>query len=102
MPETDVAAELEKEQVVVVEYKARLHDLPEEMMLEMVGFLGFSDQYNLCVACSRTIPLMWFSVLISYSTSLKHVQMETEEFGILTEIASESQINAQNEWCTVT
>merc|ERR1712196_216037 len=41
---------------------------------------------------------MWGVVLISYSKSLKRIQERCEAQGILTEIASDAQIEAQEAW----
>merc|ERR1712096_424642 len=79
-----------------------LGDLPEELLSITCKFLTHVEKFNLCLACNRVVPQMWGVVLVDYSQVLKHTQYRCEGQGILTEIASESQILAQEQWweCT--
>lgn len=51
-----------------------LSDMPEELLLTIVEYLGHGEQFNLCVASCRSIPQMWGVVLVAYSWSLKWIQ----------------------------
>lgn len=75
-----------------------LGDLPEEMFTHIVSYLTLDEQFELCIGGSRCIPQFWGVTLVAYSNRLKEVQGQCESQGILTEIASESQVQAQELW----
>jgi len=79
-----------------------LGDLPEELLAITASYLTHQEKFKLCLASSRVVPQMWGVVLVDYSAALKKIQDRCEAQGILTEIASESQILAQEQWweCT--
>jgi hypothetical protein len=78
--------------------KLWLGDLPEELFALTASYLTHEEKFKLCLASSRVIPQMWGVVLVDYSAALKKIQDRCEAQGILTEIASESQILAQEQW----
>lgn len=75
-----------------------LKDIPEELLLVIAQFLGHGEQFRLCLASSRVIPHTWGVVLVCYAQALKNIQHKCESQGILTEIASDAQIDAQEKW----
>lgn len=90
-----------KTHLVAVE-SISLGDIPEELLYHITECLTNKDKFNMCIASSRIIPQMWGVTLVAYSRSLALVQEECESMGILTEIASTSQIQAQEEWWSCT
>jgi len=72
--------------------------LNEDIFGIVIEYLTDKEKFNLCISGSRIVPHMWGVVLISYSKSLKRIQERCEAQGILTEIASDAQIEAQEQW----
>lgn len=79
-----------------------LNLLPEELILITCEFLDPRSQFELCVASNRVLPHVWGVVLVSFSRQLTELQSGCEAQGILTDIASQSQLAAQEEWWQMT
>lgn len=88
-----------KDQLTIeAENEGIFHVLPDELLLEVIQYLDQKSQLMFCTAANRKMRRVWGLTLGCFSRSLKTAQSMCTEYGYLTEIASDGQKDAQNDW----
>ncbi|CAD7936720.1 unnamed protein product [Amoebophrya sp. A120] len=81
-----------------LEQPLHLAELPEEILFLIFDYLSHKEKFYVCIASSRQLPHVWGVVLVFFSKALQGLQQQCEEQGVLTDIASTKQTDAQQEW----